>query len=101
MRNVLQGVDVRLLDTDSWATVDEVGMVAPDLECYQRRKRAVTIVIAFKGDVKRAARETGLSEAEIRRVFRRCIMTDQDGRTAGFRAACLVITSKSMNSAMM
>jgi len=85
MRNILQGVDARLLDLDTWPTVDEASLAPEKKESFRRRKCAVSNV-AQSGNVSLAAEESGISLKEIRRIFRRCIKIHRDGRITGFRA---------------
>ncbi len=85
MRNILQGVDIRRLEMDTWPTVDETLLDAEEREPFRRRKCAVIAVIR-SNSVNLGAEESGLTPKEVRRVFKRCLKIHRDGRVTGFRA---------------
>jgi hypothetical protein len=88
MRSIFHGVDVRLLNLDSWPTIDESKLSGESLFIYRRRREAM-ITLVHTRDTEIAAEVGKISKAEVWRVFKRCIATDTDGRIAGFRACLL------------
>ncbi len=73
------------LDPKNWPQVLLENIPEKDRKTFERRQKAVDMYCLGQplAEIRKA---TGLSENEITRLYKRCVKTDQFGRTAGYTA---------------